>query len=55
MRTKNEITNKINKLLELVMVEKDPTENERICCQIDALLWAIGDRSGGPLADEARN
>jgi len=52
MKNRNEITNKLNRLFEILMTEKDTEKNENICCQIDALLWVIDDRSGAPLLDE---
>ena len=52
MRTRNEITSKIDKLLSLLENERDIEKHENICCQIDALLWVIEDESGAPLIDE---
>lgn len=52
MKTRNEITNKIDLLMALLEKEKDAEKRENICCQIDALLWVIGDASGAPLLDQ---
>lgn len=55
MRTENEIRRKIDSLLD---VGRDNVNNheyyEAICCQIDALLWVIGDESGDKPLDERR-
>lgn len=51
MKTRNEITNKIDSLMALLEKEKERERRENICCQIDALLWVIGDASGAPLLD----
>ena len=54
MKTPNEIKNKIDSLRALLEKAKgsDREYRENIMCQIDALLWVIGDRSGAPLIDE---
>lgn len=52
MKTRNDITTKIDELMELLTTERDPIKHENICCQIDALLWVIGDNSGKALIDE---
>ena len=52
MRERNEITHKIDQLLALLENERDIEKHENICCQIDALLWVLGDRSGAALLDE---
>ena len=52
MRDANEIKTKIDNLMALLEKEREREHRENIMCQIDALLWVIGDRSGAPLIDE---
>lgn len=59
MKTYGEITDKIEKLFNVLYLDgfeadndEDIERSERVKCQIDALLWVIGDRSGAPLIDE---
>lgn len=59
MKTSTEIKNKIDRLFEALYPdtfeatnEKDLERAEQVKCQIDALLWVLGDRSGAALLDE---
>ena len=59
MKTSTEIRNKIDRLFDAIYPDtfeatndKDIERAEQVKCQIDALLWVIGDRSGAPLIDE---
>lgn len=50
MKTENEIRAKISEYME--SIDKLPwweEEREKRCMVIDALLWVIGDRSGGEI------
>lgn len=46
MKTRAEINEKINELLEKLQNINDSAKEEALCNQIDALLWVIGDTSG---------
>ena len=54
MRTEKEIQEKIDALMEVKrnMLSTYVERREEILCQIDALLWVLGDESGLPLLDE---
>lgn len=59
MKAYNEITDKIERLMNAMYEDgfeadndEDIERSERVKCQIDALLWVIGDTSGAPLIDE---
>lgn len=55
MRTEREIIERATKLVDLSCCNvRDPEYYEAICCQIDALLWVIEDKSGDELLDKRR-
>lgn len=52
MKTWAEITEKIDELMEKqreLYANHEDWEREKVCNQIDALLWVIGDESGKPI------
>ena len=51
MRTIDEIKKRIDNLMMFEAIEANEETAERMRCQIDALLWVIGDESGAPLLD----
>ena len=60
MKTRNEITNKIDSLMAMLNsgIHNDnigADTIEHLCCQIDALLWVIDDKSGAPLICDREN
>ena len=55
MRTTDEIKKRIDNLMMFEEIETDEKIAERMRCQIDALLWVIGDESGAPLLDMAQD
>ena len=55
MRTTDEIKKRIDNLMMFEEIETNEETAERMRCQIDALLWVIGDESGAPLLDMAQD
>ena len=52
MKTTREIHEKIEELMDKereLYAHHEDWESEKICNQIDALLWVIGDESGKPI------
>lgn len=54
MKSEREIRDKLDELFERLDKIRhsdgnDESEYEGVCCNIDALLWVIGDRSGKPI------
>jgi len=50
MKTEREIQEKIDDLMDKASSKpKGSAEREGILCNIDALLWVIGDESGKPI------
>ena len=53
MKSEREIHEEIYKLMDMQSeVKCGKAKRAQICCQIDALLWVIGDNSGLPLFTE---
>lgn len=55
MRNTDEIKRRIDNLMSFEAIEANEETAERMRCQIDALLWVIGDESGAPLLDMAQD
>lgn len=54
MKSEREIRDKLDELFEKLdkirhLDGNNEPEYEGVCCNIDALLWVIGDRSGKPI------
>jgi len=49
MKTANEIQEKIRELMEKAGKKPRGAEKEELYCNIDALLWVLGDESGKPI------
>ena len=50
MKTQEQIHDQITRMMDGLDAGSFPEEEkERIMCAIDALLWVVGDRSGGPI------